>query len=214
MVVFSLAGGPSAQSHPIDTHPRRTALPRIRLAWHDPNRLFGIGLGLATIRQDVSRFFADLGVAVEWDVVGRSNTIDLTILLRGEPPPSWGGRRDVMGAVLGKAIPRQNVLVILSNVQRTMGFEPGPASGFTPLQNVEVARALARVLAHEIVHAVAPAHPHASEGLMHRSQTRASLLKQPDLDPGCREAVVAALLATQLAQLSDARGPDGHKDIS
>jgi hypothetical protein len=62
------------------------------------------------------------------------------------------------------------------------------------IADLRFAHSLARIIAHEVVHAVAPAHPHAAAGLMHGQQKRAALLNEGmAIDPVCAAAFRAGL---------------------
>jgi hypothetical protein len=58
-----------------------------------------------------------------------------------------------------------------------------------PRQRKDLARAIGRVLVHEVVHAIAPRLSHADEGLMHEALLSASLLKRRiEIDERTRQA--------------------------
>ena len=59
-------------------------------------------------------------------------------------------------------------------------------SAISPRERDELGLALARVVAHEVVHAIVPDEPHAASGLMHHSMDRRFLLGvRAPIDEGC-----------------------------
>ena len=114
------------------------------------------------------------------------------VLLRVDSS-DWGHEEQVMGAaVRNQETPGRThtVFVFLPNVLRTLGLHSDANVG----RWRQVARALGRVLAHEIVHAVAPGHPHRDGGLMGRQLRRSILLKRElRLDPVTAKALRSKL---------------------
>jgi hypothetical protein len=88
---------------------------------------------------------------------------------------------------------------MLPVVRRILELDLASSRGFQHgLSKAELARALARVVAHEVFHVVAPAVPHASSGLMSGRLGRAELLRRESrIDSGSRRALWAALDAYQ-----------------
>jgi hypothetical protein len=128
---------------------------RVRLAWRDASgtdAAFGDAVGL-----EVRGIFGPAGVDVEWRVMGdgeetREGEIAI-ILLEQAPPGAFAP--GVMGAV-NQYSQARGAWVFLSTVERLVG---GKARSL-------LAQAVGRVVAHEVVHVVAPALRHTSEGLM------------------------------------------------
>jgi hypothetical protein len=78
-----------------------------------------------------------------------------------------------MAATIGERGSRRNVFVFFPGLSRTLGHE---GTSYTPRRGIELARAMARVLAHEIVHVLAPERGHAAEGLMSEQLKRGDLV--------------------------------------
>jgi len=66
--------------------------------------------------------------------------------------------------------------IYLSNVLWALGLQDRPRKSFSLGEQQEIGRALGRVTAHEIVHALAPELPHSRNGLMADRIGRAQLL--------------------------------------
>jgi len=126
------------------------------------------------------------------------------VLLSGASPAAWGVKDRAMGTVVPNENRRRRLLVFPTRVLRVLGLDR--RSGRPPLafHNLETARALARVVVHELIHALSPDHSHAAGGLMRGTLNRKFLLR-PDLpiDSECRAALQSAL-PLLLAE------PEGH----
>ena len=139
--------------------------PRLTLLWHDGYRLASHSLG--AMSREVERIFSEIGVEVCWHDgshgLWRENeppgSMAIRLVLLRVDSSDWGHEEQVMGAaVRNQETPGRThtVFVFLPNVLRTLGLHSDANVG----RWRQVARALGRVLAHEIVHAVAPGHPH------------------------------------------------------
>ena len=98
-----------------------------------------------------------------------------------------------MGATMGGPGDRQAIYIFVPKVIGTLGldFHGGIES---PKGGHQLARALGRIVAHEVVHAVAPVHPHGTDGMMGSGLSPRSLLKSTlRLDPACSESFVVQL---------------------
>ena len=168
------------------------ALPRpadLALVFFDPTSALPQGLdGLAT---EVQAVFRGLGVEASWRVGGTFGESEMpevpVILLPRDPLVS---RRGVMGLVIRDQQPLRAVWVFRDAVRDTLGARPEDRGAAGPLLD----RALARVAAHEVVHAVAPDAPHAPKGLMRHALSRQFLTgaKAP-IDSRCAASFVARL---------------------
>jgi hypothetical protein len=106
-----------------------------------------------------------------------------------------------MGLVMRNQRPTRAVWVFLSSVRWTLGH-PVPGGPLNPRQEREVALALARVVAHEVVHAIAPDEPHSQGGLLNHSLNRAFLL-------GPRSRLTGPCARAFLDQLQALPAPEG-----
>ena len=101
-----------------------------------------------------------------------------------------------MGLVMREQEPSRAIWVFLRSVRWTLGHDLGRRGRASRADSRELALALARVVAHEVVHAIAPDEPHSHRGLMSHSLNRSFLLgKGAPLDPQCAAAFLVRLAA-------------------
>jgi hypothetical protein len=82
------------------------------------------------------------------------------------------------------------VRVFLAEIRRTLDLDAEKTEFPKARETMILARALARVVAHEIVHAVAPEADHTTAGLMQSELTRANLeMKSLSLSVEARDAL-------------------------
>ena len=168
----------------------------LRLFWFDPTGL--APFVFQPTSREVSRIFRDVGVTLRWEKgTSESNLgeggLDIpVILLPADPMPTRASRR-VLGLVPRDPLGARAVWVFLSSVRWTLGHD-ARSPRISPRQANELGLALARVVAHEVVHAVAPDAPHSNGGLMHDSMDRTFLLgMRAPIDPDCGRAFVRNL---------------------
>lgn len=151
------------------------------------------------VRSEVETILEKAGVRVHWSDTG------------GEPPPGaalpvsivvspsepegegWHLSPSAMGVYF--ASPESSaVFVFYSRVARVLGVASERDGIILPAERKRLAKALGRVVVHELVHRVAPDLPHADAGIM-RSDLGRSLLLQSrlELDEGTRSALLAGL---------------------
>lgn len=177
--------------------PTGRATGEVRLVWFDPRRLLPDDVG--PVAEEVTRIYRGLGVKVRWDVggegtvIGEGGGVEIpVILLPADPLPARAFRR-VMGLVPRNSPPLRVVWVFLDNVRWTLGHRPR-ARTMSAREREETGLAVARVVAHEVVHAVAPDEPHTGGGLMHHSLDRSFLLgTEAPVDPRCVRAFLRGL---------------------
>lgn len=166
--------------------PESPAAPRLLVVWHDAHGLYpGPHGGVA---REVASLFAPLELEVHWRRAERydppldERTMLLRIVLMPSDPSGagWGLKEDVMGAVLPSNGRARSVYIFYKALVRglKMKLREGRIPDFRDRKLLE--RALGRVVAHEMVHAVAPAVRHAERGLMGSGVTR-SFLAQEDV---------------------------------
>jgi hypothetical protein len=84
------------------------------------------------------------------------------------------------------------VWLFLANIRWTLHQRPNQR--LSPSEQADLSLAIARVVAHEVVHAVAPREPHTARGLMHGNLDRVFLTgREAIVDPGCAEAFLKGL---------------------
>jgi hypothetical protein len=198
LVVLAIGPGASAStmSAPVTAESADVRLvPRIKVVWFDPHDLLGDDFELVT--QEVSRIFEAVDIEIAWY---RSNGTQalrypgeiLSVLLPGGPH-GWPEEALVMGTVNRKY---QSVLrVFYGNVMRTLDLPSNTAlESYPATERALIAAAVGRVLAHELIHAVDPQHPHAEQGLF-RASLNKNDLTEADLviDPASAAALHRAL---------------------
>lgn len=161
------------------------------------------------LRIEVEGVFRELGVEVSWRE-GRDAPVtagaDLQVIVL--PSDRSGGRlsANTMGAVRrGEDAPRA-LWVFLPAVHAALGQ---PARSDTPLSAADrafLARALARVIGHETIHALAPELPHSGKGLMASKLDRRELLRDGIRIDGAARAALAAGLRSWVDVRPTARG--------
>jgi hypothetical protein len=166
-VVLSVAlfacvrGGPTAAAEAAGV-----PSPRLRLVWVDV--LGSAPFAFLNASREASAILAGAGVETEWTLGGTSKVTTedelKVVLLEGI---TKGARlpEHVMGGTR-RGTQSRTTWIYLSNVLWALGLQDRSRQGFTPAEEEDIARALGRVVAHEIVHAVAPHLPHSRNGLM------------------------------------------------
>lgn len=153
--------------------------PSIRITWADPG---SVVRDPARVAEEVGRILGAIGVGVHWRAMGDTppdlSMLGVIVVLRGDEPGSMGLAGNVMGAS-PRGAPRKGVYVFPA-VARSVGLRPASLMVVSP----RLPRALARVVAHEVIHALAPSIPHADSGLLRGHLVSAALDKtELILDP-------------------------------
>lgn len=134
------------------------------------------------VHAEVQRLFAPLGVrvALEGEADGEEET-PIQVVLLSRDRSRGGVHADAMGMVQRAEGSHSAVWILMANVRYALGGSREQR----PLLSTEMeARAVGRVLAHELVHLIAPELPHASSGLMQARLGRSFLLRNElRLDP-------------------------------
>ena len=177
----TLAALARSPSSPLVASPPEALGParRVTLVWYDVEARFPSGLDAVSRR--VTAFCGAAGLDLTWRKgelgvgVGESETREVPItLLSADPAP---GPRPALGATRAGGPAPRPVWIFLDPLWTTLGQEP--RRGALTAQDVSyLARPLARVIAHELVHSLGPGHEHASSGLMKRSFSKGDLLSE------------------------------------
>lgn len=142
----------------------------LEIVWIDAHRLFP---DFERVRSEVDSIFRDLGVAVRWEVgsdprPASAGELRIQVVLMPSEPSGWGISPNAMGVVLLPQRGRQNsVFPFYRPILRNLGLGGIAGSMLKPRERRDLARAMGRVLVHEVVHAVAPNLSHADRGVMH-----------------------------------------------
>ena len=86
------------------------------------------------------------------------------------------------------------IIVFPARVARVVGTRQYRNFSDRMPRSSRLERALGRVIAHEVIHVVAPEHRHGDDGIMQESQSQSSLLgPDPGVDPVCTAVFQARL---------------------
>ncbi len=162
---------------------------------------------LASVGHDVAAILRTVDIDATWSTeeqveaeamhlrqeVGAADSF--LVVFTGKPPSAWGVKRRAMGIVVPAAHHlRRRVIVFPGRVLRVLDADRPPGMPPADTYNLEIARAFARVVVHELVHALAPEHSHAEQGLMRGTLNRRFLLgHELPIDAACRVAISSAL---------------------
>ncbi len=185
LMFFSAAAGAQSSTE---------VVPPLALIWHDNYDL--LPQGFDRVARDIQTSFAEMGIAVSWDAENtpKSAAVRVQVVLKAADPTSWGLPKHTMGVVIGNKIPRSSVFIFLPNVLRTLGYGPELKRMRPPKEVAFIARGLARVVAHEVIHAVVPEHGHDGGGLLAPKLKRKALTwRHLDLDDATQELLLARL---------------------
>jgi hypothetical protein len=171
----------------------------VRLVWSDPANL--LPLGFDVMAKEVHGIFRRAGVEVVWrlaDTQPAEGDERNVILLPNDPAGSLH-RRETMGRVERRG--HTGLWVFAKKVRQTLGLGPATVQRATLEDQRDYPRALGRIVAHELVHAIIPDEPHAARGLMQASLNRAVLAApRVDIDERCADLVVRELEARSASE--------------
>ncbi len=152
--------------------------PTLTLVWHDSSRLFP-AVGLGRLAEEVEALFRENGLSVRFHAALENENLRMipeprvnAVVLPGEDR-RFGVPANAMAVTIGTKGKTHGIFVFYPGIRRTLGHREAERS---PRHLNELARALARVLAHEVVHVLAPERGHADSGLMTERLTREDLL--------------------------------------
>lgn len=185
MILGSLLG-PNARGYalemipPIDepSAPATAPLGRVvRLAWFDPaDSVPGV---FSSVRHETTDLMQRMGVSVQWRrahtrELARMDEVSVIFVAHGGTG-SRPRQAVVMGACPLDSRPHRAVWVHAPRVLAALGLSPRRQGlRLSPHDEAQFTRALARVIVHEVVHAVAPDVPHGG-GLMSGRLSRKQL---------------------------------------
>jgi len=198
---------PGPPGHPLPELTRPSVREHLRMVWYDPNHLLAATSG--EVLHEVGSIFSGIGVNVGWQVEGLYGDADVpevpVILLREDPRRSRA-RESIMGLVIRNQEPTRAVWVFLGPLRRNLGL-PDDTRPVGLQVEKQMARAVARVVVHEAVHAIVPDEPHSGQGLMRHALDRAFLLgRRPAIDARCAGAFLLQLDLMADAAKAPARG--------
>ena len=179
----------------------------VRISVNDGHRLMQ---DLDAVREEVNRILGEAGIEVLWTgeaprAVSRAGRLEVTVIVSPSDPGGEGYalkaaamgvylRSDESSAVFVFYRRVLDVLGLSGRVERNGGL-------LTPVERRDLARALGRVVVHELVHRVAPSVSHSPEGVMQANLSRRSLTcRHLRLDEASRELLQSAIAEGTLAR--------------
>jgi hypothetical protein len=175
--------------------PRTTPAPQV--VWID---LAGVpAAAQEAARHEAAAVLEDVGLTPRWRVGAAQDLLgphDLPVVLLRHDHSARKGHQRVLGACTPRSgSPR--AWVYLENLAWAMGV-PAYDGPMTLQQSARLGRAIGRIVAHEVIHAVAPALGHASSGVMSPRFSRNDLLSlHLPVDGATRRGVRAVLAAAR-----------------
>ncbi len=170
---------------------------RLELVWQDAHGLFP---DFERVRSEADPIFRDLGVTVRWEVGAEPRPSDaggrrIHVVLMPSEPAGWGISPSAMGVVLLPERARQSTAYLFyPPILRNVGLGRKAGAMLNPRERRDVARALARVVVHEVIHAIVPHLSHADEGVMHDALLAGALSKNAiEIDDRTREELLRAM---------------------
>jgi len=197
-----LVGSPVPEAIASSPQSGPDALPAIRLQLNDRYGVSEAALDGAVA--EMVRLFGSFGVCLvagpvqsgmatglESDARPESR-IEIQVILTSTLPEAWGAKHSTLGITVPEPLPRRHVVVFPRRIKQQLGFRE--IAAFEKIRKArDLGRALGRVIAHEVIHALAPDHRHADQGVMRLTQKAATLTRPSRIDDGCSLAVLAAL---------------------
>jgi hypothetical protein len=151
----------------------------LRLAYFD-----GAGLPVdarQAMEKEVAIIFAKVGVRVlSYDqealtAVGSDpRTFVLRVVILREPPTTFGQSQTALGVYHRHHFPPASVLIFQPSIYAELGLS---TEGEEQLRPELIGRAFGRVVAHEVIHALAPDHKHRRRGVLACWLDREALLQ-------------------------------------
>ena len=149
--------------------------PVLSLTWLDATRAFPIPF--APLAEEVDAAFDGVGVDIAWETTPDAMR-HLRVMLLPVQPTVWKFPANAMGVTMGDVDQRNTVYIFLPSVMRALGLNISMKRLPTPREKHRIARAIGRVVCHEVYHALLFHQPHADDGLM-RNRLHAGALIHP-----------------------------------
>jgi len=217
--VRGTSGGANGADLSIRDHGRHPL--SLTLVWYDTYRL--LPGSFESMAREVIRIYAEVGVDVMWEF-GRECYIDdfdpdplrVDVVLVPSSPTSWGLKANAMGVATHREGAKGSVYLFFPALIRTLRLSSEIGDVFHPRAQKMVSRAMARVISHELLHVMAPQHPHTKGGLMNESMSK-GYLERPMIHLDDRSAGVlrGEMIgkAPQSAVASSRRGVEDKKAV-
>ena len=167
--------------------------PAIHLVWYDPYALVPAA-AQDSIRSEVETLFERNGINVRMhfarkgdaDVLPRRR---INVIVSPAEGHRFGVAANSMAAAVGMRSSGYTIFLFHLSVRRALGHQSARS---TPRQLAELSVAIGRIVAHELVHVLAPERGHTPSGLMSRQLTRKLLTgKTLNLDAASRRLALS-----------------------
>lgn len=149
--------------------------PTLLVRLYDPYRLLSRTVR-NRLQEEAAEAFRRSGATVEFVTRGGPRVIPAT--LYPEIPTNWQVAPQALGVAVGAPGGRRSVFLSVGAAERALGWRGATraanAVGGRPA--VRLGTALGRVLAHELLHTIAPDCPHTRTGLMAANLSRRALV--------------------------------------
>jgi hypothetical protein len=169
----------------------------LTVVWHDSVPVFPRA-GLPALGREIENLFEEQEISVRFHVAAENENLQpipeprVNVIVLPQRDLRFGPE-NAMAVVLGTRGSKYGIFLFYSEVRRTLGHDHRETS---PRHLAELSRALARVIAHEVVHVLAPDGGHAESGLMSGKLTRKALLAERiALDPSSLERALETVQA-------------------
>ena len=151
-----------------------TQTSELKLGWFSAR--LGYPVDFKTMARELVGVFHDIGVHVRWE--STASLDGLKVILLPIEPSGWNLPPGAMGVYLGEDGLQPAVYIFVRNVLRALSLDPSMQRIPTYEERHRIARALGKVAAHEIIHALTPGCSHETEGLMRPTLGRYLLLNE------------------------------------
>ena len=145
---------------------------RLTIHWSDPERQFPYSM--EPLVAEARALFAPLGIGLDWasaDMVVARDHVQVVLLALDRSRGKMG--EHTLACVQEGPGAQPAAWILVPRVRETLGLPAQRLPNEAPL----LSRALARVMAHELIHLIAPRVSHKSGGLMSASLGRDFLLR-------------------------------------
>jgi hypothetical protein len=167
-------------------------------SWSDAHGLVSNPLAVLA---EVDTILGKAGIPIGWNDTGKEGSIRVRVVITPSEPSGdgWHLSPSAMGVYLSEA-EASTVFVFYHRVARVLGIASGREGLISPSDRKRLAKALGRVVVHELVHRIAPELTHARTGLMSEDLGSSFLTRRAvSLDEVSASAILSALRAAPRA---------------